>query len=310
MTQEKTAPKDFLGIRAKREALGMTLKDVFALTRISVVNLEAIENGDFHDLPVPIYAKNFIKIYARALDLDSKPILDSYEAYLNTLQINQAPVKEQETMPEQEPSTQKPIKSRVYLVVAFIVFIIAVVTVAIFQQQQPAPDVPVKPQTAVKAIPQDAVNTPVNPPAPVVTPVTLPPPQTQTQTQPKTGGQPVVKEAAKQVPPLAPPQPKTIVPVKPSPKQNVPVVEKKVPAAISGETDVLAIKATEETWLRIKIDQNPPFEVLLKPGEEIEHKGASFVVDIGNAGGTKMKFKGKTIENLGKSGDVVHLQLP
>ena len=85
MTQEKAAPKDFLGIRTKREALGMTLKDVFALTRISVVNLEAIENGDFHDLPVPIYTKNFIKTYAQALDLDSKPILDSYEAYLNSL---------------------------------------------------------------------------------------------------------------------------------------------------------------------------------------------------------------------------------
>lgn len=310
MTQEKTAPKDFLGIRAKREALGMTLKDVFALTRISVVNLEAIENGDFHDLPVPIYAKNFIKIYARALDLDSKPILDSYEAYLNTLQINQAPVKEQETMPEQEPSTQKPIKSKVYLVVAFIVFIIAVVTVAIFQQQQPEPSVPVKPQTVVKAVPQDAVNTPVNPPVSVVPPVNLPAPPVQTQ--PKTAGQPVVKETSKQVPPPALPQQKAVILVKPSPKQNVnvPAVEKKAPAAISGGTDVLAIKATEETWLRIKIDQNPPFEVLLKPGEEIEHKGASFVVDVGNAGGTKMKFKGKTIENLGKSGDVVRLQLP
>lgn len=308
MTQEKAAPKDLLGIRAQREALGMTLKDVFALTRISVVNLEAIENGDFHDLPVPIYTKNFIKIYARALDLDSKPILDSYEAYLNSLQINQTPAKEQETVPEQEPSVKKPIKSKIYLVVAFIVIIIAVVTVAILQQQQPAPNVSVKPPAVVKTVPQDAVNKPVNPPVPVVPPVNLPVPPAQTQ--PKTAGQPVVKEASKQVPPPALPQQKTIVPVKPSLKQNVPVVEKKAPAAISGGIDVLAIKATEETWLRIKIDQNPPFEVLLKPGEEIEHKGASFAVDIGNAGGTKMKFKGKTIENLGKSGDVVHVQLP
>ena len=114
MTQEKAAPKDFLGIRAKREALGMTLKDVFALTRISVVNLEAIEKGDFRDLPVPIYTKNFIKIYARALDLDSNPILDSYEAYLNSLQVSQAPAREQEFAPEQGASVKKSVKSKVY----------------------------------------------------------------------------------------------------------------------------------------------------------------------------------------------------
>jgi hypothetical protein len=33
-------------------------------------------------------------------------------------------------------------------------------------------------------------------------------------------------------------------------------------------------------------------------------------MDIGNAGGIKMKYKGKVIENLGKSGQVIHLQLP
>ncbi|MEQ8181258.1 MAG: helix-turn-helix transcriptional regulator, partial [Smithellaceae bacterium] len=59
-----------------REASGMTLKDVYAVTRISVVNLEAIENGAFEDLPVPTYTKNFIKTYARALGMDSRPILD------------------------------------------------------------------------------------------------------------------------------------------------------------------------------------------------------------------------------------------
>jgi cytoskeleton protein RodZ len=72
----------------------------------------------------------------------------------------------------------------------------------------------------------------------------------------------------------------------------------------------LLIKATEETWIRIKTDQNPPFQVLLKPGEKIEYKAASFDIDIGNAGGVKMKFKGKEIENLGKSGQAIRLRLP
>jgi len=49
---------------------------------------------------------------------------------------------------------------------------------------------------------------------------------------------------------------------------------------------------------------------LLKRGEKIERKAASFDLDIGNAGGIKIQFKGKNIENLGKSGQVTHLRLP
>ena len=90
----------------------------------------------------------------------------------------------------------------------------------------------------------------------------------------------------------------------------MPAVEKKAPVSVSEGTDVLVIKATEETWLKMKIDQNPPFQVLLKPGEVIKRKGAEFDVNIGNAGGITVQFKGKVIENLGKSGEVVHLQLP
>jgi len=76
------------------------------------------------------------------------------------------------------------------------------------------------------------------------------------------------------------------------------------------ELSLLMITATEETWIRIKADQNPSAQFLLKPGDKIERKAASFDMDIGNAGGIKMQFKGKTIENLGKSGSVIRLRLP
>ncbi|MGV8057727.1 MAG: RodZ domain-containing protein [Smithellaceae bacterium] len=297
MTQEKAAPKDFLGIRTKREALGMTLKDVFALTRISVVNLEAIENGEFQDLPVPIYTKNFIKTYAQALDLDSKPILDSYEAYLNSQQIAQTQIPE--AVPEQEPFIKTPIHYKAYIAAASIIIIIAVVIFAISQQQQPVPKTPAKPPEIVAAAQPAAVST------------TVQTTQTPQPTEPKTVVQPVKAETSKQVRVLpALPGKQSVALLKSAPKQNAPVIETTAPVANSEATDILVIKATEETWLRIKIDQKPPFQVLLKPGEEIKHKGAGFDVDVGNAGGVTMHFKGKVIENLGKSGDVIHLRLP
>ncbi|MFZ2395512.1 MAG: DUF4115 domain-containing protein [Smithella sp.] len=76
------------------------------------------------------------------------------------------------------------------------------------------------------------------------------------------------------------------------------------------ESGLLVISAIEETWIRIKADQNPSFQILLKAGEKFERKAASFDMDIGNAGGIKIQFKGKNMENLGKSGQVVHLRLP
>jgi hypothetical protein len=97
-----------------------------------------------------------------------------------------------------------------------------------------------------------------------------------------------------------------------SPGGNVtakPPAEDERPAA-NGEVSRLIIRATEETWIKIKTDQNPVSQVFLKPGEKIEYEATRFDIDIGNAGGVKMKFRGKEIENLGKSGQVIRLRLP
>jgi cytoskeleton protein RodZ len=294
MTKEKATQKDFLELRTKREALGLTLKDINSITRVSIVNLEAIENGEFHDLPVPVYTKNFIKNYAGALKMDSKPILDSYEAYLNSLQIAKTQIPE--TVSGTEPLIKKPLPYKKYVMAAVIIIIVAVGTFIIFQQKQPVPEVTGNQPEIIATAPQPSVNT--------TTPVT-PPEQTNAVVQP------VPAETTKQTPPQpAPPQQKSAAQLESSPKQNAPGVEKTEQAMIREEADVLVIRATEETWLRIKIDQNPSFQILLKPGEAIERKGAGFDIDIGNAGGIKMQFKGKSIESLGKSGQVIHLRLP
>lgn len=73
----------------------------------------------------------------------------------------------------------------------------------------------------------------------------------------------------------------------------------------------LVIEAREVTWLRIRADRNPPYQLLIKPGERIERfADQHFVIDIGNAGGVELLFQGKNIGSIGKSGEVVHLRLP
>lgn len=73
----------------------------------------------------------------------------------------------------------------------------------------------------------------------------------------------------------------------------------------------LTIEATELTWIKISMDQNPPHEILLRPGEKI-HKEASdgFRIYIGNAGGVNVLFQGKPLGILGEQGQVIRLTLP
>jgi len=72
----------------------------------------------------------------------------------------------------------------------------------------------------------------------------------------------------------------------------------------------LIIRATEQTWIRMQVDDKEPYEVLLEAGETLSQKASRFNMDVGNAGGIRIQLDGKTIENLGKSGQVIHLRLP
>jgi cytoskeletal protein RodZ len=73
----------------------------------------------------------------------------------------------------------------------------------------------------------------------------------------------------------------------------------------------LLIEAKEDTWLKITEDRNPPFQVTLKTGEKLSRNAREFfVIDVGNAAGVNITFLGKSLGNLGRKGQVVHLRLP
>ena len=57
-------------LRASREALGLSLADVAARTRIPLRHLEAIETSNFAGLPSVTYAVGFVRAYARAVGAD------------------------------------------------------------------------------------------------------------------------------------------------------------------------------------------------------------------------------------------------
>ncbi len=56
--------------RAERERKGLSVTEVVQRTKISKTNVLALEAGDPEGLPHPVYAKGFVRNYARLLGLD------------------------------------------------------------------------------------------------------------------------------------------------------------------------------------------------------------------------------------------------
>ncbi len=83
-----------------RESRGLSLEAIFAKTRVSVVSLRAIENGDYSLLPPPVYTRNFIRKYALAVGIDAKPLLDGYERHLESLKPAPETAEIQKPWPE------------------------------------------------------------------------------------------------------------------------------------------------------------------------------------------------------------------
>ena len=69
--------------------------------------------------------------------------------------------------------------------------------------------------------------------------------------------------------------------------------------------------ALEVTWIKVIIDERDPKEYVMHPGDHLEFEASSdFNLLIGNAGGVKLTLNDESLGVLGKSGQVVNVQLP
>jgi len=101
-------------LREARERRQMTMSQLAAATRMKVQVVEAIEAENFRKFPAPVYGRGFIKLYAEAVGLDPKPLIDEYMARLNQEQSAPPPsmaVGRPPTRPPARPTapaSQKP----------------------------------------------------------------------------------------------------------------------------------------------------------------------------------------------------------
>ena len=92
-------------------------------------------------------------------------------------------------------------------------------------------------------------------------------------------------------------------------KEMTPAAESVPQRTMSGH--LLQINAHDTTWLQVMIDKTEPKELLMQPGDAAEWRAEKcFSLKIGNAGGVKLRFDGKSLANLGDAGQVVTINLP
>jgi putative nucleotidyltransferase with HDIG domain len=72
----------------------------------------------------------------------------------------------------------------------------------------------------------------------------------------------------------------------------------------------LLVEATEDTWLKITEDRNPPYQIILKRGEKLSRNAKEFfVIDVGNAAGVSITYQ-QVIGKFGPERAGLHLRLP
>ena len=65
-------------LRQAREAKGLSLEDIKNSTQIMTRQLQEMEHDDFSSFAAPIYAKGFIRLFARAVGIDPEPLVKEF----------------------------------------------------------------------------------------------------------------------------------------------------------------------------------------------------------------------------------------
>lgn len=295
---------DALGdyLKEAREKKGVTLEQVALQTKIQEHHLQALESEDFAELPAKVFAKGFVRSYAKVLGLDEEEAVQYFLQASGTF-YEQSQPEQPHTQVKLEAAAQPKINWN--LVVAVLAIIAAGIfwyglpkqqetPIAVSQQQTSSPveqrEEPILPLSdpinSSEPVPIDTAPPLPNPPIPVpALPQPKPsPPIPTTQTQPT------------QAP---------VTPIPPTPIPTTPPAQstKNTPGETSHN---LEIEATQLTWVVVKSDEQDSNEALLQPGQRITWKAENqFLITLGNAAGVVIRLNGQPQGPFGKPGQVV-----
>ena len=279
-------------LKQARKKKGFSLEDVASQTRIQEYHLQALESEDFANLPAKVFAKGFVRSYAKTVGLDEEEALQSFLETSGSFYDQHQPDQPQ---PHVQVTLEAAPRQGVNWTLVFgVIVIIGIAAIwyglpeksdSLIEVSEPEASSPIEPieePVPPRAKPQDSAepltpveSVPIKPSPPNPNPI-------PTESVPK----PVAPTSVQPIPPPSPTQP-----------------AEQTPAVVS---QTLEIEATQLTWVVVQSDEQAPNEALLQPGQRITWKAEKqFLITLGNAAGVVIHLNGQPQGPFGNPGQVV-----
>jgi cytoskeletal protein RodZ len=306
-----------------RIAKGFTLDEAARLTKIRPSRLAEIEAGDFSQFPSLAYAKGFLLIYGKFLDVDVTEYLDAFETPSHVTIDGYSYLQEEPARPARRERAPVIRHRRVSsdrsspwpLLIAIGAIVIGFLVMRLFLNLQrigpraeqrigvaetsPSPSVAITQPTATLPPPVVQRSPAKQPPAPVATPAATAPPQVAIATPPPPPPKPTV--AAKE------PEIRRAEPVRPEDlaKASATTTAAATTPATTTTTNEgtgpnrVAIKPLKKTYIKVTVDNDaatPSFERWISPSDGIvEFHGQHIAVRVLERDAIQIKKNGKPI---------------
>jgi cytoskeletal protein RodZ len=292
-----------------RKARNLSLEEAARLTRIRQSRLAEIEADDFSNFPSLAYAKGFLQIYGKFLEVDVSPYLDAFEtsghltvdgySYLQDAPAPKAPRRPVARRTENSRPSLIPFLIGITILVAGLWFLRFISNL---QRITPRP-----PEAATSATPSPTA-------APIVAPRALPveSPARVAATAPPVKTTPTIAAPAATSAPTAVAIETPVLPapraVEPEVRRAVPVRPEEVAAEqAANETidangpNTIDIKPLKRTYMQVTIDDDPTkpaFERWVSPSDgTVQFRGHRFSVRVLDREAVQIRKNGKIVSN-------------
>lgn len=292
--------------RQVRETKGLTVDEVASKTRIRSDFVKALEDGNFAKLPDQVFARGFVRSYARSLGLDEEDAIHRFVQSAGAFyekQDERERLKVRQVEEERKrQANRKAVAVAIGIAVLTLIFLLSREQSSVLRRgTSELTSNKRSTQTTKETVEPGAHQDPEPTPLPAKSNEVAPPSAQKAAAEVRTN------EPAGAHAPVVAAKPDTDLLSTASPGTDGPLGGISIDGA-GASTDgqlVLDLEANELSWVVVQVDSGSPQEALLRPGEKAHWKGQDqFVLTLGNAGGVKAELNGKPLKPFGPSGKV------
>lgn len=291
-------------LKAERQRQGLTIEQIMEITKISRVNIDAIENGDRNEFPHEVYAKGFIKNYAKALGLDSEEIGEEFSKLMSASEDSEPEVEDvfKADQPQQQIIVAEKGRSSSFGVILLILLLVVVVGGLVYylhdksiinfgngkQAELVDQQISTEEENTLAEIVEDTDEALEN----------------NSASQPGVEEDEAIEQTPEQQPENVEEQDEQLI----EESSSAPVEE--VVAQVSPRLVEVTAKPGEACWIETIVDGKRS-EYVLQEGDTLSLPYEdTLIIKLGNAGGVEMKSGGKPFEFDASKGKVLTFEFP